>query len=131
MDKYATVIADFGEVFNSLNGQLSIYPDGYQGDIDNEERYARYSMLFRDADPIDFDRKVSLSGFLMVRLFFIKGYAGAHGYADADMLDAVLEEKNLTRGTQLGKSTLTQPTVDQDNDTLEWMRYQIPFTIYK
>lgn len=131
MSKYAPVIADIGGVFNSLVGQLEIYPDGYQGDITKEDRYARYSILFAEADPKDYEGMVEISGRLMIRLFSIKGYAGAHIYADAATLDAVLENKNLPNGTQLGNSTLTQPDVDSDNDTLEWARYEIPFTIYR
>lgn len=130
-NKYAPVIADIGGVFNSLVGQLEIYPDGYQGDIQNESRYARYSILFAEADPTDYEGVVLVTGLVMIRLFSIKGYAGAHIYADATTLDVALENRNLPNGTQLGNSTLTQPDVDADNDTLEWARYEIPFKIYR
>lgn len=128
-NKFETVIHDIGGALGGIS-TVDIFPDDYQGDIPNETRFVRYSILFGVSDDLDHQRATELGGYLMMRIFSEKGYAGKTGYTIAGTLDAALEMKKLQRGTTLGKSTLTQPIEDDDNRTLVMMQYVIPFTLF-
>lgn len=127
-NKFETVIHDIGGVLSSIS-TVDIFPDDYQGDIPNETRFVRYSILFGVSDDLDHQRATDLSGVMIMRIFSEKGYAGKNGYTIAGTLDTALENKKLQRGTTLGKSTLSQPTEDDINSTLVYSRYTIPFSL--
>lgn len=128
-NKYDTVIQDIGGQLATITG-VDIYPDDYKGNIANETSFVRYSILFGVSDDLDHQRATELSGYLVIRIFSEKGYAGKAGYTIAGTLDTNLEMKKLQRGTTLGKSTLSQPMEDEKNDTLVMMQYLLPFTLF-
>lgn len=127
-NKFETVINDIGGALADISS-VQIVPDDYQGDILNETSFVRYSILFGVSDDLDHQRATDLSGVLIMRIFSEKGYAGKIGYTTAGTLDTALENKKLQRGTTLGKSTLSQPNEDDDNSTLVYSRYTIPFSL--
>ncbi|QGH74741.1 hypothetical protein DSS3PM1_00065 [Bacteriophage DSS3_PM1] len=128
-NKFEKVVSDIGEALGGI-ANVEIYPDDYQGNIQNETRFVRYSILFGVSDDLDHQRATELSGYLVMRIFSEKGYAGKTGYSIAGDLDDALEGKKLQRGTTLGKSTLTQPMEDEGNSTLIMMQYLLPFTLF-
>jgi len=128
-NKFKEVISDFGTVFNVIS--VDMYPDDYSGDIANDIRFVRYSVLFTNAEDYNHQRDTELSGLLIARIFSEKGYAASTAYDDAGTLDTALEGKRLPNGTTLGKSTLEQPIDDPANETLVFMQYQIPFTQFR
>jgi hypothetical protein len=129
MSKFTQIRADILTALASSG--LEIYPEDYQGDIVNESRFARYSIMMPNTSSSDYDRNTMVEGALMVRLFCEAGRDGVNAYADANTLDAALENKSFTNGTRFQTSTLSNVRQDAENASLVFMVYTMPFTQYE
>ena len=129
MDKFTAVNSD---VMSGLAASgLEVYPEDYSGNIANEKRFARYSVLMPTSYSYEYSRGAMVSGMLMIRLFSERGFAGKDSYTDAATLNTALESKLFSNNTRFGKSMLTQPQPDADNESLVMVVYSIPFTYYE
>lgn len=129
MNRYAAITADVRSALAASS--IEVYPEDYRGNIVTENHFAKYSILLPDAEPYDYDRKVEVDGLLIIRLFCASGFAGADCYADADLLNSVMEDKQFNNTTRFGKSTMTTVSVDKDNESLSMAIYSIPLTYHE
>jgi hypothetical protein len=129
MDKFLAINADVREGLAASG--LEVYPEDYTGDILNENRFLRYSVIFPNSEAYDYDRKAVVEGMLMLRLFSEKGYGGHNSYVDAAALNSVFEDKQFNNKTFFSKSMLSQPQDDKENEALVMVIYSIPFTYHE
>jgi hypothetical protein len=128
--KYEALYSDVFSIFSIApwtNENISTYPENFVGDGGNE--YIRVSILpsgFTDTNSIK-----SVSGQILIEIFFPAGSGPQRGRQIADRLDAYLAGKLRTgttgRTTQLFSSTLVSKGNDSDNPALYRMLYSIPF----
>lgn len=127
------VLDDIEAVFASsawtTNNILTV-PDNYQGAKNNVREYAVVSVLPTSGSDYDYDRSKLLSGLVAVKLFVPAGEGQGRLMEIADLLNQVLENKNLTNNTRLGKSYLQVEGLDAANRSLYSASYFIPFTLY-
>lgn len=109
---------------------IEIYPDNYQGDINNENEYCRLSVLPSNSKHLAYGGSKQTGGIIIVKIFVKAGEGQSRLMAISDVLDIYLQNKHLTNGTELGTSYLNVEGLDPANKALYSARYIIPFTLY-
>jgi hypothetical protein len=109
---------------------IDMYPNDYQGSISNEKEYCRISVFPSASANIAHGAKKSLSGTVIVKIFVETGEGQSRLMEIAEALDSVLQNKKLTRGTELYTSFINVEGLDPSNPALTSATYIIPFTLY-
>jgi hypothetical protein len=112
------------------NNNINMYPNDYQGVISNENEYCRISVFPSASANFAHGNKKSLSGTVIVKIFVSAGDGQARIMEIAEALDSVLQNKKLTRGTELYTSFINVEGLDPSNPALSSASYIIPFTLY-
>jgi hypothetical protein len=130
---YDDVLDDIEAVFGSsswtVNG-IDIYPDNYQGVIDDQNEFCRLNVLPSSSENNAHGGSKQLEGLVAVKIFVKAGEGQSRLMAISDILDINLQNKRLTNGTELGTSYLNVEGLDPSNKALYSARYLIPFKIY-
>ena len=128
------VLDDIEGVFASstwTSKSIDIYPDNYQGTISNETEFCRLNVLPSNSENHAYGgSNKELSGLIAVKIFVSAGQGQSRTMAISDTLDIVLQNKKLTRGTELYTSYLNVEGLDPKNQALYSASYIIPFKIY-
>jgi len=130
---YDNVLADIEGIFAGeswATQAIEIYPDNYQGDINNENEYCRLSVLPSNSKQLAYGGSKQTGGIIIVKIFVKAGEGQSRLMAISDVLDIYLQNKHLTNGTELGTSYLNVEGLDPANKALYSARYIIPFTLY-
>ena len=123
--------AQFASVAWTSNG-IAIFPDNYQGtklgkgDDDNE--YCTLSVLPSSSRNYAYGVKKAVNGLVAVKMFVKAGAGQVRLMEISDILDTLLQNKQLTNGTQLGTSYINVEGLDPSNRSLYSASYIIPFT---
>jgi len=130
---FDNVLEDIEGVFAGVSwtvNSINTYPDNYQGDITDGERVS-VSILPSTGSNVSFGASdKQLSGLVAVKIFVLSGEGQGRLMEIADLLDTVLENKNLANGTRLGASYLSVEGIDSANSALYSATYFIPFILY-
>jgi hypothetical protein len=114
--------------------EIAIFPDNYQGKKKGKgkdpDEYCLLSVLPASSKNYAYDSRKQLNGLVAVKMFVKAGAGQGRLMSIADILDTLLENKQLTNGTQLGTSYMNVEGLDPSNKSLYSASYLIPFTIY-
>jgi hypothetical protein len=130
---FDNVLDDIEGVFASSSWtthSIDIYPDNYQGTISDETEFCRLNVMPSNSENHSYGGKKELSGLIAVKIFVSAGEGQSRIMAISDILDIVLQNKKLTRGTELYTSYLNVEGLDPSNKALYSASYIIPFKIY-
>jgi hypothetical protein len=130
---YDNVLDDIEAVFGSSTwtaNNIDIYPDNYQGIIDDQNEFCRLNVLPSNSESSAYGGSKQLEGLVAVKIFVKAGEGQSRLMAISDILDISLQNKRLTNGTELGTSYLNVEGLDPSNKALYSARYIIPFKIY-
>jgi len=130
---YNNILADIEEVFASagwLANSIEVYPDNYQGTINNDNEFCRLSVLPSSSENSVYGGAKTVEGLVILKIFVKAGDGQARLMAISDILDINLVNKRLTNGTELSTSYLNVEGLDPSNKSLYSARYIIPFTLY-
>jgi hypothetical protein len=130
---YDNVLDDIEAVFGSSTwtaNNIDIYPDNYQGIIDDQNEFCRLNVLPSNSENNAHGGSKQLEGLVAVKIFVKAGEGQSRLMAISDILDISLQNKRLTNGTELGTSYLNVEGLDPSNKALYSARYIIPFKIY-
>lgn len=126
---YYSSLRDIETTLASFN-QLPIYPSDYQGDIDSQIEFCRYTVLPSTSQVYNNNRDKFTSGLLIIDIFVEAGKGQSKAFQISDNFDTLLQNKILANKTELGTSYLTYEGVDPVNKSLTRYKYTIPFKIY-
>jgi hypothetical protein len=130
---YDNVLDDIEAVFGSSSwtaNNIDIYPDNYQGTINDQNEFCRLNVLPSNSENNAHGGSKQLEGLVAVKIFVKAGEGQSRLMAISDILDINLQNKRLTNGTELGTSYLNVEGLDPSNKALYSARYLIPFKIY-
>ena len=130
---YDNVLDDIESVFGSSSwtvNNIDIYPDNYQGTINDQNEFCRLNVLPSNSENNAHGGSKQLEGLVAVKIFVKAGEGQSRLMAISDILDISLQNKRLTNGTELGTSYLNVEGLDPSNKALYSARYLIPFKIY-
>ncbi|MDB4378623.1 hypothetical protein N9Z41_02515 [bacterium] len=130
---FKNVLDDILTVFSLPNWttqNIDMYPNDYQGAISNEKEYCRISVFPSNSQNLAHGDIKSLSGTVIIKIFVEAGEGQSRLMEVAEALDSVLQNKKLTRGTELYTSYLNVEGLDPSNQALTSASYIIPFTLY-
>jgi len=130
---YDNVLDDIEAVFGSASwtaNNIDIYPDNYQGTINDQNEFCRLNVLPSNSENNAHGGSKQLEGLVAVKIFVKAGEGQSRLMAISDILDINLQNKRLTNGTELGTSYLNVEGLDPSNKALYSARYLIPFKIY-
>ena len=130
---FDNVLDDIEGVFASAtwtNKSIDVYPDNYQGTISNETEFCRLNVMPSNSENYQFGGFKQLSGLLAVKIFVSAGEGQSRIMEISDSLDDVLQNKKLTKGTELSTSYLNVEGLDPSNRALYSASYIIPFKIH-
>jgi len=130
---FDNVLDDIEGVFASAtwtNKSIDVYPDNYQGTISDETEFCRLNVMPSNSENYQFGGFKQLSGLLAVKIFVSAGEGQSRIMEISDSLDDVLQNKKLTKGTELSTSYLNVEGLDPSNRALYSASYIIPFKIH-
>lgn len=130
---FDNVLDDIEGVFASatwVNKSIDVYPDNYQGTISDETEFCRLNVMPSNSENYQFGGVKQLSGLLAVKIFVSAGEGQSRIMEISDSLDDVLQNKKLTKGTELSTSYLNVEGLDPSNRALYSASYIIPFKIH-
>jgi hypothetical protein len=130
---FDNVLDDIEGVFASttwVNKSIDVYPDNYQGTISDETEFCRLNVMPSNSENYQFGGFKQLSGLLAVKIFVSAGEGQSRIMEISDSLDDVLQNKKLTKGTELSTSYLNVEGLDPSNRALYSASYIIPFKIH-
>jgi len=130
---YDNVLADIESVFASevwIANSIEVYPDNYQGVINNDNEFCRLSVLPSNSENYSYGGSKQLEGLVIIKIFVKAGDGQSRLMAISDILDISLSNKRLTNGTELLTSYLNVEGLDPSNKSLYSAQYIIPFKIY-
>lgn len=130
---YDDVLADIESVFASgvwIANSIEVYPDNYQGVINNDNEFCRLSVLPSNSKNYSYGGSKQLEGLVIIKIFVKAGDGQSRLMAISDILDISLSNKRLTNGTELLTSYLNVEGLDPSNKSLYSAQYIIPFKIY-
>lgn len=130
---FDNVLDDIEGVFASatwVNKSIDVYPDNYQGTISDETEFCRLNVMPSNSENYQFGGVKQLSGLLAVKIFVSAGEGQSRIMEISDSLDDVLQNKRLTKGTELSTSYLNVEGLDPSNRALYSASYIIPFKIH-
>lgn len=130
---YTSLLEDISSVLSSSNfiaGGLEVYPDDYDGDINNETEFCRVNILPTNSFNIAHGAVKILDGVIIFTIYTKAGEGQLRVMQLSDFLDDFFQNKKLSNGTELGTSSLTGGGLDTKNKTLYSIRYTVPFKIY-
>jgi hypothetical protein len=130
---FDNVLDDIEGVFASatwVNKSIDVYPDNYQGTISDETEFCRLNVMPSNSENYQFGGFKQLSGLLAVKIFVSAGEGQSRIMEISDSLDDVLQNKRLTKGTELSTSYLNVEGLDPSNKALYSASYIIPFKIH-
>jgi hypothetical protein len=130
---YDDLLDDIEAVFGSSSwtaNNIDIYPDNYQGTINDQNEFCRLNVLPSNSENNAHGGSKQLEGLVAVKIFVKAGEGQSRLMAISDILDINLQNKRLTNGTELGTSYLNVEGLDPSNKALYSARYLIPFKIY-
>jgi hypothetical protein len=107
-----------------------MYPADYQGTIDNQNEFSRYTVLPTVSNIYNNTRSKVVSGLLIIDIFVEAGKGQSRAFQIADALDLLLQNKILTNKTELGVSYLSYDGLDSANRSLSRYKYTLPFKLY-
>lgn len=128
---YDLVLRDIETVFSSENwtsNKIPTYPSNYQGSKSQATEYTLLSVMPSGSNDYAYDAKKELSGLVAVKIFVKAGEGQGRTMAIADLLDLVLQHKQLPNGTILKSSHISMGGLDLINKSLYSATYLIPFT---
>ena len=131
MAKYADVVRDVEGIFSGTtwtNHGIQAYPSNYQGGSFEDEFV---KLEFLPAQPITGYSRFGVGGQVIVQIYTRAGNGITRSTEIADILDTVLQAKNLSRGTQTGTSTLSFLGIDNDDNSLFRADYNVSFRNYQ
>jgi hypothetical protein len=130
---FDNVLDDIEGVFGSSSWtthSIDVYPDNYQGTISDETEFCRLNVMPSSSENFNFGGIKELSGIVAVKIFVSAGEGQSRIMEISDTLDTVLQNKQLTNGTELHTSYLNVEGLDPSNKALYSASYIIPFKIY-
>jgi hypothetical protein len=130
---FDNVLDDIESVFASVSWtrhNIDVYPDNYQGVIADETEFCRLMVLPSKSENFNYGGVKQLSGLIAVKIFVSAGEGQSRLMEISDTLDSVLQNKILTKKTELSTSYLNVEGLDPSNKALYSASYFIPFTIY-
>jgi hypothetical protein len=130
---FDNVLDDIEAVFAATSwtsNNIDIYPDNYQGTISDETEFCRLNVMPSNSENYQFGGFKQLSGLLAVKIFVSAGEGQSRIMEISDSLDDVLQNKRLTKGTELSTSYLNVEGLDPSNKALYSASYIIPFKIH-
>jgi len=130
---FDNVLDDIEGIFASstwLANNIDIYPDNYQGSINDETEFCRLNVMPSNSENLEYGGLKLLSGLIAIKIFVGAGEGQSRIMAISDVLDSVLQNKKLTRGTELFTSYLNVEGLDPTNKALYSASYIIPFKIH-
>jgi hypothetical protein len=130
---YDDVLDDIEAVFASAtwtSNSITVYPDNYQGTITNQTEFCRLNVLPSNSENYAHGGSKQVEGLIAVKIFVKAGEGQSRIMSIADRLDISLQNKKLTKGTELGTSYLNVEGLDPSNKALYSARYLIPFKLY-
>jgi len=130
---FDSVLDDIEGVFGSSSWtthSIDVYPDNYQGTISDETEFCRLNVMPSNSENYQFGGFKQLSGLLAVKIFVSAGEGQSRIMEISDSLDDVLQNKKLTKGTELSTSYLNVEGLDPSNRALYSASYIIPFKIH-
>lgn len=131
------ILEDIEGVFASsawTTHSIPMYPDNYQGKKTKTNgkvvEYCTVSVLPSKSNNYAYGDKKQIDGLVGIKLFVPAGDGQGRLMTIADILDTLLDNKQLTNGTQLGTSYINVEGLDPSNKALYSASYIIPFTTY-
>lgn len=109
---------------------IEVYPNNYQGSINNKNEYCRISILPSSSSNHSHGGKKELSGLVVFKIFVKAGDGQKRIMEIADILENFFVNKIFNNGISLKTSYLSSEGLDPENKTLYSASYFIPFTYY-
>lgn len=129
---FLNALNDIEAVFGGSDwtaNNIKTIPDNYQGSIQGATEYVLVKVMPSGSETIAHAVERKISGLLAVKIFVPAGYGQRRLMEVSDLLDNVLQHKQLTNIT-LGSSYLNVEGLDPQNESLYSGSYIIPFTSY-
>lgn len=130
---FTSLLTALNALFGSAtwtSNNIPTYPENYKGKISNKDEYCRINVLPADSEVSVYGGGKGLQGTLIVDIYVKAGNGQARIMAIADLLDILLQTKNLTNGLELGTSYINNVGEDKANKSLYNAKYLIPFKSY-
>jgi len=109
---------------------IAMFPDNYQGDKGAITEYCILNVMPSSSENYAYDDSKKTTGIIGIKMFVPAGAGQGRVMKIADILDTLLDNKTLTKGTQLGTSYINIEGLDPSNKSLYSASYIIPFTKY-
>lgn len=130
---YSDLVTDIYSIFATeswLAQNIDVYPDNYQGSIRNKNEYCRLKLLPSESKRHQHGGGKNLSGLIALKIFVKAGEANKRLAEISSTLDTFLENKKLSKKTELGTSYLSIEGLDAQNQSLYSASYFINFNLY-
>lgn len=130
---YVDLLSDIEQMFATTawtSNSIPIYPDNYQGKINDKGEFCRLNILPSIGENYAYGVQKRISGLVIIKILVKAGLGQKRVMQIADILDGLLQNKHLTNGTELGASYVSMEGLDTANNALYSARYTIPFKIH-
>lgn len=130
---FTSLMTSINALFGSstwTSNNIPTYPENYQGKISSQNEFCRINIIPANSEIAHYGGDKSVSGNIIIDIYVKAGEGQARVMAIADLLDILLQTKNLTNGLELGTSYVTTLGLDTANKSLYNAKYLIPFKSY-
>jgi hypothetical protein len=134
MSKYLEVLNDVESLFGQASwssNNISAYPSNFPKSSENTNVKEEFIVIeVIPGRPFTNYGTTGLKGQIIIQIYTEVDKGVKRAYEIADILDTILERKELTSGPITGTSSMSNEGVDQDDEHLFRTDYNVSFTKY-